>query len=1010
MRFRYACLRFICFILIFLVLTLGLELTNPQFAKANRAENFNPTKFTQIVNLSNADGEVELLQFTSAGHALGFDQKGVYVATGDHMLREIFVGTDGVIPAADQGGDGDGQALPLGMVRYTNLWDGISLIYDSTPGSVLRSTYLIEPGADPNQIRLRYNVPFSIDKSGNLVFAFETGQMTASAPIAWQEIDGVRIPVDVSFQASKVSPLFGASDVSFVLDAYSQDHALIIDPSFAWNTFMGSTSEDSGEAIALDASGNVYVAGHSDAGWGSPRNGHAGGSDAFVAKLNSSGVRVWHTFMGSASADFAYGVAVDGSGNVYVAGDSYGSWGSPIIGFAGGGTDAFAAKLNNNGDRLWNTFIGGTSGDDGHAIAVDGGGTIYVTGTSTANWGNPVNAFVGSGGRPDAFAVKLNTNGGRIWNTFLGGANVDEGFGIAVDGSLNVYVTGYSKATWGSPVTGYGGGYHDAFAAKLNSSGGRVWHTFLGGASTDQGYDIAVDPSGNVYVAGISYDSWGSPRNNHAGDRDAFAAKLNSSGGRVWNTFMGNSVDDDGNAVAVDAAGNVYIAGTSPHYTWGSPVNSHTGNDEAFAAKLNSNGDRLWNTFMGGVWNTSGWYDHGNGIAVDSIGNVYVTGESSLSWGSPVNAHNSGTEFDAFAVKIDYDPEIDLQRPANTSIATGSTDSQGLKKSLEQVTLTYTVKNTGVVPLSVTNIAASSLSSVTVGTISQTNFTVAANGGSTTFDVPYTPAAADGNFSFDLTLTNDDPDESTYTITISGDRDGTAPAVTAIDRADTDPTTASSVDFTVTFSEAVSDIEKNDFALATTGTVNGTINSVSASSGTSVTVNVNGISGNGTLGLNFDYDALDSVVDGAGNFANADFTGQTYTYVRMLASKDGSNNLVVDESGTGTDNDLTISFDGTDYTITISAGTLGISGVAGATGNGTSTLTIPSAQIGGAKIIFNAGDGDDSLTLDFEDNSNPFNKQVIFNGQGQTSGDELNLTSTGSFSSAGFDFELIETY
>jgi len=222
-------------------------------------------------------------------------------------------------------------------------------------------------------------------------------------------------------------------------------------------------------------------------------------------------------------------------------------------------------------------------------------------------------------------------------------------------------------------------------------------------------------------------------------------------------------------------------------------------------------------------------------------------------------------------------PEINIERPINTTITDGNTDAQGDKRSGEQSTLTYTVRNTGNSSLNISNITATGESNVSVGTITPTNFTVASGGGTATFDVPYTPAAGNGAFSFELDITNDDPDEGNYDITVSGTRDGIAPSVTAIDRADANPTNATSVDFDVTFSEAVSDIETGDFALALTGSASGTINNVSASSGTTVTVTANGISGSGTLGLNFDYDALDSVVDAVGNAAVADFTGQTYT-------------------------------------------------------------------------------------------------------------------------------------
>ena len=146
--------------------------------------------------------------------------------------------------------------------------------------------------------------------------------------------------------------------------------------------------------------------------------------------------------------DYGYGIAVDTSGNVYVAGYSDATWGSPVRPYAGT-YDAFVAKLNGSGALQWNTFLGGSSDDYGNGIAVDTSGNVYVTGYSTATWGSPVRPF--SGG-DDAFVAKLNGSGALQWNTFLGGSNVDYGYGIAVDTSGNVYVTGNSEATWGSPV------------------------------------------------------------------------------------------------------------------------------------------------------------------------------------------------------------------------------------------------------------------------------------------------------------------------------------------------------------------------------------------------------------------------------------------------------------------------------------------------------------------------------------------------------------------------------
>ncbi|MBW1812690.1 MAG: SBBP repeat-containing protein [Deltaproteobacteria bacterium] len=589
----------------------------------------------------------EMLQFTNSGHVLGFHSSGVYIATGNHMLRESFVGAKEKAPQTGQPPAKNSQAQPLGTVNYPELWEGVTLIYDSPPGGILRSTYQIKPWGNPYQITLRYNVPVYMRPSGNLVFDFDTGTMTASTPVAWQEIKGNRVPVDVAFRFDS-----SQSTVQFSLGYYNPALRLTIDPTLNWNTFMGgSGSSDSGRAIAVDGSGYVYVAGYSAATWGNPVIDHTGGGgnfDAFAAKLNNSGETVWNTFMGSESDDRGNAIAVDGSGNVYVAGTSSGPWAGPWGGQVNafsGSYAAFATKLNSSGVGQWNTFMGLTSENFGNAIAVDGTGNVYVAGYSYATWGNPVNAFTGL---HDAFAAKLTNSGETVWNTFMGSSSVDHGTAIALDDTGNVYVAGYSSTTWGNPVNAHAGmvSNEDAFVAKLSNNGETEWNTFMGSTSDDFGSGIAVDGSGNVYVAGYSNASWGNPVNDHtggSGNPDAFVAKLNSSGETEWNTFMGSPSYDYGNGIAVDGSGNIYVAGSSES-GWGSPMNDYAGNRAAFAAKLNSSGTRQWNTFMG-----SSDLD-GTSIAVDGKANVYVVGDGGA-WGNPVNDH-AGAGSDAFVAKL----------------------------------------------------------------------------------------------------------------------------------------------------------------------------------------------------------------------------------------------------------------------------------------------------------------------------------------------------------------------
>jgi hypothetical protein len=599
-------------------------------------------------------GADELLQYTAGGHVVGFRKGEMFLASGDHALRVEFVNARLVSPVEEIKSvsmkDNRQAAQPLEKVTYRDLWQGVTLVYEKHGSGVVKSTYHIQPAGtgtiDPvGQIRLRYNMPVKVDDSGNLLLSFATGKMKESRAVAWQEIDEKRVPVDVAYR------LLGEQEIRFNVGSYNRRYPLVIDPVLNWSTFLGSSSDDWGYAMAVDTSGNVYVGGQSNATWGSPVRPFAGNYDTFVAKLNGSGALQWNTFLGSPSTDYGFAIAVDTSGNVYVAGYSAATWGSPIRSFAGS-DDAFAAKLNNNGALQWNTFLGGSDYDRSYGIAVDTSGNVYVAGYSAATWGWPIiNPYAGNG---DGFVAKLNGSGDLQWNTFLGGGSTEDGDNaIAVDTSGNIYVAGYSAATWGSPVRAFGGNC-DTFVAKLNGSGALQWNTFLGGSSYDYGNAIAVDVSGNVYVTGYSNATWGSPVRLFAGTSDAFAAKLNGSGALQWSTFLGSSSTDYGNAIAVDSSGNVYVAGYSAA-TWGSPVRTFAGGSDAFVAKLNGSGAVQWNTFLGGSSS-----DSGSGVAVDTRRNAFVAGQSWDSWGSPIRPL-AGSR-DAFVAKIGSETKTDFNQ------------------------------------------------------------------------------------------------------------------------------------------------------------------------------------------------------------------------------------------------------------------------------------------------------------------------------------------------------------
>jgi hypothetical protein len=327
-----------------------------------------------------------------------------------------------------------------------------------------------------------------------------------------------------------------------------------------------------------------------------------------------------------------------------------------------GRASGFAAPIHTltvSTNYIWHTFYGSSNWDTGYSIAVDASNNIYMTGYSEATWGNPLHPH--SGGY-DIVVVKLNSAGVYQWHTFYGSSGVsgwDEGYSIAVDAQSNVYITGYSTATWQGdgntpPLHAHSGG-SDIVVLKLNSAGAYQWHTFYGSPfASDTGYGIAVDTGNNVYITGNSRDTWQgdsntSPLNAYSGRNDIVVLKLTGAGAYQWHTFYGSPYDDDGSSIAVDAGGNVYIVGDGAD-TWGSPLRAHSGGYDIVVLKLNSAGSYQWHTFYG-----SSSSDVGYGIAVDANSNIYITGHSGATWqgvGNTNPLHAYSGDADIFVIKL----------------------------------------------------------------------------------------------------------------------------------------------------------------------------------------------------------------------------------------------------------------------------------------------------------------------------------------------------------------------
>jgi len=310
------------------------------------------------------------------------------------------------------------------------------------------------------------------------------------------------------------------------------------------------------------------------------------------------------------------------------------------------------------------TYLGGSSDDSGLSLAIDSSGNAYVTGYTASTNFPIVNQYQASNaGSNDVFIAKINSAGPALsYSTYLGGAGYDYAKGIAVDGSGNAYVTGYTASTnfpTKNPLQASKAGSNDAFIAKINSAGSALsYSTYIGGSSDDYGEGIALDSSGNAYITGYTGSANFPTKNpiqaSKAGLWDAFVSKINSAGSAlVYSTYLGGSSSEYGLGIAIDSSGNAYITGPtySTNFPTSNPLQASNGGEmDAFVSKINSAGSALtYSTYLGGSFN-----DFAEGIAVDSNGNSYVTGytiSNDFPTQNPIQALKNGS-FDAFVTKI----------------------------------------------------------------------------------------------------------------------------------------------------------------------------------------------------------------------------------------------------------------------------------------------------------------------------------------------------------------------
>ncbi|MGQ9801671.1 MAG: DUF7948 domain-containing protein [Candidatus Saccharicenans sp.] len=562
-------------------------------------------------------------------------------------------------------------ALPsYRRIVYRQLWPGVDL-YVGSQSSQLKCEFVLAPGTDPSTIRLNYRgaTAVRVNEKGQLEISTPAGSFLDEAPVAFQYKDGKKIPVEVQFEIIELKT--GDNGLvnclhTFKTGDYDRSLPLYIDPAIlVYSGYLGGSYNDRALALALDQNGYVYLTGWTGSldfpvavGPDLTYNGPSLGTDAFVAKINPVGNGlVYCGFLGGSNDDGGAGIAVDSSGYVYVCGytrsTDFPVYGGPYttpganISLTG---DGFVSKINPSGTALvYSGYLGGSGTDVVNSVAVDSSGRAYLCGaTESSNFPTRTGPDTSHNGLKDAFVCRVAASGSSLdWSGFIGGTADDIGSWLALDGSGNVYLTGYTSSTQGQlfpvkngPYLTHKGGL-EAFITKIASAGNSIIYCgYIGGTGDDYGAGVAVNQSGEALVAGLTNSQSGfpllvGPDLTYNGGWEAFISRVNQNGtGLVYSGYVGGSLNDFGLAVAVDSQDIAYLAGATDSADFpvvGGPYSVYAGGRDAFLMAVKADGSSFYfSSFLGGSDR-----EEANGLAAYGDGNCYLAGFT-RSWDFPV--------------------------------------------------------------------------------------------------------------------------------------------------------------------------------------------------------------------------------------------------------------------------------------------------------------------------------------------------------------------------------------
>jgi len=553
--------------------------------------------------------------------------------------------------------DGIKGVKSYGSIKYENIYPNIDMIFYYQEGNNLKYDILVKQGGNIEDIQLEWKGAEGMAggngieiKEGKLHIKTSLGEIKEEIPEVYQIIEGKRVVIEAAY-------VLKGNQVSIEVGDYDKSKELIIDP---WATYYGGSSTDRIYGIDIDKDQHVYITGETGSinfPWsvGAFQDTLAGGAsrDAFIVKFDDNGNRIWATYYGGSGLEIGYEIKTDNNMDVVIVGHT-GSSDFPVSAGAiqdtiNGGNDMFILKFDNNGNRIWATYYGGSSFDAGFSVDVDLNNNIIFSGETWSTDFPVTGAAVqnSNAGLSDAVIVKFDPNGNVIWSTYYGGSGRDDDWvEVAVDGNGNIVVTGSTQSldfpvTAGAVQPTFGGGVEDVFVVKFDSTGDTLWATYYGGVDGEHGQGVAVDGNNNILITGATGPNFPVTSNalqpTPGGISDGFIIKLDPNGDTLWVTFYGGGGGgaasiDNSYAIAVDGNDNVLITGLTRSASFPvtpgafrTTLNSGASEGDAFAAKIDKDGtSTLCATYYGG--SAAFTYDFGRAITSDTLGNIIFAG------------------------------------------------------------------------------------------------------------------------------------------------------------------------------------------------------------------------------------------------------------------------------------------------------------------------------------------------------------------------------------------------